>query len=62
MAPDVVTFVDDGISGLHVWLEKPVGTSVADVDSMIAARGNRIAAVGYSPPHHLDPDAVELDE
>lgn len=34
-------------AGLHVWLEKPVGTSVADVDSMIAARGDRIAVVGY---------------
>lgn len=34
-------------AGLHVWLEKPVGTSVADVDSMIAARGDRIAVVGF---------------
>ncbi|WP_401000733.1 Gfo/Idh/MocA family protein [Agromyces sp. GXQ0307] len=34
-------------AGLHVWLEKPVGTSVADVDSMIAAQGDRIAVVGY---------------
>lgn len=34
-------------AGLHVWLEKPVGTSVADVDSMIAARGDRVAVVGY---------------
>lgn len=34
-------------AGVHVWMEKPVGTSVADVDSMIAARGDRIAVVGY---------------
>lgn len=34
-------------AGLHVWMEKPVGTSVADVDGMIAARGDRIAVVGY---------------
>lgn len=34
-------------AGLHVWLEKPVGTSVADVDSMREARGDRIAVVGY---------------
>lgn len=34
-------------AGLHVWLEKPVGRSVADVDAMIAARGDRVAVVGY---------------
>jgi predicted dehydrogenase len=34
-------------AGLHVWLEKPVGTSVADVDQMLAARGDRVAVVGY---------------
>lgn len=34
-------------AGLHVWMEKPVGTSVADVDRMIAARGDRVCVVGY---------------
>jgi predicted dehydrogenase len=34
-------------AGLHVWLEKPVGTGVRDVDAMLKARGDRVAVVGY---------------
>jgi predicted dehydrogenase len=34
-------------AGLHVWMEKPVATKVSEVDAMIAARGDRIAVVGY---------------
>ncbi|MDX6346794.1 MAG: hypothetical protein QOF84_1584 [Streptomyces sp.] len=34
-------------AGLHVWMEKPAAATVADVDMMIAARGDRIATVGY---------------
>jgi len=34
-------------AGLHVWMEKPVATRVSEVDDMIAARGDRIAVVGF---------------
>lgn len=34
-------------AGLHVWMEKPAGTSVADVEQMLAARGDLVAMVGY---------------
>ncbi|MCU1550431.1 MAG: Gfo/Idh/MocA family oxidoreductase [Glaciihabitans sp.] len=34
-------------AGLHVWMEKPAAATVADVDSMIAARNGLIASVGY---------------
>jgi predicted dehydrogenase len=34
-------------AGLHVYMEKPAATSVDEVDAMIAARGERIASVGY---------------
>jgi predicted dehydrogenase len=34
-------------AGLHVWMEKPAAATVADVDSMIAARHGLIASVGY---------------
>lgn len=34
-------------AGLHVWLEKPAATTVAEVDQMIAARGDLICTVGY---------------
>lgn len=34
-------------AGLHVWLEKPCSSSVAEVDAMIAGRGDRIVTVGY---------------
>jgi predicted dehydrogenase len=34
-------------AGLHVWMEKPAAATVADVDMMIAASGDRIATVGY---------------
>jgi predicted dehydrogenase len=32
--------------GLHVWMEKPAGASVADVKKMIASRADRICVVG----------------
>jgi predicted dehydrogenase len=34
-------------AGKHVWLEKPPSLDVAGVDRMIAARGDRIAMVGF---------------
>jgi predicted dehydrogenase len=34
-------------AGLHVWLEKPPAMNVAGVDAMIAARGDRVCAVGF---------------
>ena len=34
-------------AGLHVYMEKPAAATVADVDAMIEARGDRIASVGY---------------
>jgi predicted dehydrogenase len=34
-------------AGLHVWMEKPAAATLADVDLMITARGDRIATVGY---------------
>jgi predicted dehydrogenase len=34
-------------AGLHVWMEKPAGAMVAEIDAMIAARGDRVAVVGY---------------
>lgn len=34
-------------AGLHVWMEKPVATMVSEVDEMIAARGDKVAVVGY---------------
>ncbi|MEH2492674.1 Gfo/Idh/MocA family protein [Bradyrhizobium sp. AZCC 2230] len=33
-------------AGLHVWMEKPAGASVADVKKMIASRADRICVVG----------------
>ncbi len=34
-------------AGLHVWMEKPAGTCLADVDMMLAAQGNRVVTIGY---------------
>lgn len=34
-------------AGLHVWLEKPPALNVAGVDAIIAARGDRVCAVGF---------------
>ena len=34
-------------SGLHVWVEKPPATRVAQVRAMLDARGDRVAVVGY---------------
>ena len=33
-------------AGLHVWMEKPAGASVADVKRMIASRSDRVCVVG----------------
>jgi predicted dehydrogenase len=33
--------------GLHVWMEKPPGMRLSDIDRMIANRGDRICAVGF---------------
>lgn len=34
-------------AGLHVWMEKPAAVSLAGVESMMAARGDRVVTVGY---------------
>lgn len=34
-------------AGLHVWMEKPPAMRVAGVEAMIAARGDRVCAVGF---------------
>lgn len=34
-------------SGLHVWMEKPVGVVASDVERMLAAQGDRVCVVGY---------------
>jgi predicted dehydrogenase len=34
-------------AGLHVWMEKPPAMRVAGVEEMIAARGDRVCAVGF---------------
>lgn len=34
-------------AGLHVWMEKPVSSTLAELDEMIAARGDRIAVAGF---------------
>jgi predicted dehydrogenase len=34
-------------AGLDVWMEKPAASTVAEVDGMIAARGDRVCVVGY---------------
>jgi len=34
-------------AGVHVWMEKPAATRIADVEAMIAARGDRVCVVGY---------------
>lgn len=34
-------------AGLHVWMEKPPATRAAEVEAMIAARGDRVCAVGF---------------
>jgi predicted dehydrogenase len=33
--------------GLHVYMEKPAGTRADEVEAMLAARGDRVAVVGY---------------
>jgi predicted dehydrogenase len=47
-------------AGLHVWLEKPASTTAAEVDRMIAARGELICTVGYKKV--FMPAAVKLRE
>lgn len=34
-------------AGLHVWMEKPAAMAATEVEEMIAARGDRVAVVGY---------------
>lgn len=34
-------------AGLHVWMEKPAAMRAAEVEKMIAARGDRVCVVGY---------------
>jgi predicted dehydrogenase len=34
-------------AGLHVWMEKPASASVAGVDDMLRARGDRVVVIGY---------------
>lgn len=34
-------------AGLHVWMEKPAAVSLAEVELMMASRGDRVVAVGY---------------
>jgi predicted dehydrogenase len=34
-------------AGLHVWLEKPPALRASDVEEMLAARGDRVCAVGF---------------
>jgi predicted dehydrogenase len=34
-------------AGLHVWMEKPPGLFAADVEKIMAARGDRVCAVGF---------------
>ncbi|MGH2615107.1 MAG: Gfo/Idh/MocA family oxidoreductase [Thermomicrobiales bacterium] len=34
-------------AGLHVWMEKPPAMRAAEVEEMIAARGDRVCAVGF---------------
>jgi predicted dehydrogenase len=43
--PDIV--VEALSRGLHVWMEKPPALDVAGVERMLAARGDRVAAVGF---------------
>ena len=44
-------------AGVHVFCEKPLAVSVAEVDEILAARGDRVVQVGYMKLH--DP-ATEL--
>lgn len=34
-------------AGLHVWMEKPAATRLADVELMLANRGDRVVTIGY---------------
>ena len=34
-------------AGLHVWMEKPAAPSLAEINAMLAQRGDRIVTVGY---------------
>jgi predicted dehydrogenase len=34
-------------AGLHVWMEKPAGTSASAVQELLDARGDRVCVVGY---------------
>jgi predicted dehydrogenase len=35
------------LSGLHVWMEKPPALRAAEVEAMIAVRGDRVCAIGF---------------
>ncbi len=38
-------------AGLHVWMEKPPAMRAAEVEGIIAARGDRVCAVGFKKAH-----------
>ena len=59
-AAHLATCLDALAAGLHVFCEKPLVTRLADCDTLVAARGERILQCGYMKLY--DPSVERLLE